>query len=152
MIRTEEINTKWVSSLCTGCRLALECCVFPGHAAEKAADGSAAAATAAHVPSTASKDHEPSRQTAAYSYTVRSKSGKARQGKANICNVLILYKEFNLCVGDNMIKKQMHRAIKVSKTTTTTTIMYIYDKRLQLPPPSRGRELFALYILTTIET
>jgi hypothetical protein len=33
------------------------------------------------------------------------------QGKANIFNVLILYKE-NLCEGDNIIKKQINRAEK----------------------------------------
>jgi hypothetical protein len=42
---------------------------------------------------------------------------KARQGNANIFNVLILYIE-NLCVGDNIIKKQINKAVKVRMLVT----------------------------------
>jgi hypothetical protein len=42
---------------------------------------------------------------------------KARQGNANFLNVLILYKE-NLCVGDNMIEKRIHKAVKVRMLVT----------------------------------
>jgi hypothetical protein len=55
---------------------------------------------------------------------VASSEDIARQGKANFFHVLILYKE-NPFVGDNVLKKQINRAVKVSTK-------YVKQQRQQL--------------------